>query len=131
MKAPAAEGRVTITARNGQVTTVFGGSFQHRQTSRELYLQSGQQIPFDRIKTVEFTRQEPDRAIVRITLVNGAVHEDAVNAGLFPYGFPARTIGELRDQRQQPGTHHIRTLTSRARVAQRSQAAAEVRVRRL
>ena len=77
----------TITATNGQVTTVFGRSFQHRQTSRDLYLQSGQQIAFDRIKTVEFTRQEPDRALVRITLVNGAVHEDAVNAGLFPYGF--------------------------------------------
>jgi hypothetical protein len=66
---------------------VFGGSFQHNQTSRELYLQSGQRIPFDRIKTIEFTRQESDRALVTITLINGAVHEDAVNAGLSPFGF--------------------------------------------
>jgi hypothetical protein len=82
-----AERQVTITPRNGQVTKVFGGSFQHNQTARELYLQSGQRIPFDRIETIEFTRQEPDRALVRITLVDGVVHEDAVSAGLSPFGF--------------------------------------------
>ena len=86
-RATRAEALVTITARNGQTTTVFAGSFQHRQTSRQLYLQSGQQVPFDRIKSIEFTRHEPDRALVTITLIDGGVHEDAVNAGLYPYGF--------------------------------------------
>jgi hypothetical protein len=82
-----ADAQVTITARDGKVTTVYADSLQHRQTSRELYLLSGQRISFDRIRTIAITRQESDRARVRITLRNGAVHEDAINAGLFPYGF--------------------------------------------
>ncbi len=82
-----ADAEATIRARDGKVTTVYADSLQHRQTSRELYLLSGQRISFDRIRTIEITRQESDRARVRITLRNGAVHEDAINAGLFPYGF--------------------------------------------
>ena len=88
LTAPTAEGRVTLTARDGKVTTVFGGSFRHRQTSRELYLQSGQQIAFNGIKSIEFTRQDRNRALVRVTLVNGAVHEDVRGArAVAAYGF--------------------------------------------
>ncbi len=85
--APRKEATVIITAQDGSVTTVYGDSFQHRQTGRELPLLSGQSIPFDRIAAIDVTRIDSDRARVNVTLVNGAVHSGAISAGLSPYAF--------------------------------------------
>jgi hypothetical protein len=84
---PAKEATVVITAQDGSVTSVYGDSFQHRQTGRELPLLSGQTIPFDRIKAIDVTRIDSDRARITVTLVNGAVHSGAISAGLSPYAF--------------------------------------------
>lgn len=85
--APRSAATVIITAQDGSVTTVYGDSFQHRQTGRELPLLSGQSIPFDRIAAIDVTRIESDRARINVTLVNGAVHSGAISAGLSPYAF--------------------------------------------
>jgi hypothetical protein len=60
---------------------VYADSLQHRQTGRVLPLLSGQSIPFDRIKTIAVTRIESDRALVDVTLMNGAVQRGAINSG--------------------------------------------------
>ena len=66
------ESTVVITAQDGTVTSVYADSFKHRQYSRELVLQNGQHIPFDKIKMLEVVRLYEDHAKVQITLLNVA-----------------------------------------------------------
>lgn len=81
------EGTVVITAQDGTVTTVYADSLEHRQQGRELYMLSGQRIPFDRIRTIEVTRVDSGQARVEVTLVNGTVHSGSIASGLFPFAF--------------------------------------------
>jgi len=90
-----ADDTVQITAADGTVTTVYADGFQHRQTSRELVLRSGQSIPFEKIKAIDVERQSSDQANVRVTLVGGQVVEGAIDSGLYPHSFVGRNdIGE-------------------------------------
>ncbi len=84
---PKPEPTVIITATDGAVTTVYARSFGHRQHGANLPLLSGQVIPFDRIKSVEVTRHLSGQADVTVTLINGTVHNGAMQEGLYPFGF--------------------------------------------
>jgi hypothetical protein len=83
----AAEPTVTLTARDGSVTTVYGDDFRHRQTARQLHLRGGQIIAFDRISSIDVIRVSQDQARVNIKLVDGRTVEGSINAGLYPFGF--------------------------------------------
>ena len=85
--APTKESTVAITAKDGQITSVYADSLRHRQTGRELHLLSGQSISFDRIRAIEVTRLLSDQADIDITLVDGALHKGSIPAGLSPHAF--------------------------------------------
>jgi hypothetical protein len=72
--APSAPSSVTVTARDGNVTKLEGKTFVHNSTdSAVIQLTSGQTIPFEKMKAIDFLTAHPDQYVVdiSITLTDG------------------------------------------------------------
>jgi hypothetical protein len=70
---PSAPGSVTVTARDGNVTKLEVKTFLHNYTDSSVQMASGQTIPFEKIRTIDFLTVHPDQYVVdvSITLMDG------------------------------------------------------------
>jgi hypothetical protein len=82
-----AEPTVTLTARDGNATTVYLDGFRHGTTGEELHLQGGQTIALVRISSIDVTRVSQNQARVSIELVDGRTVEGSIDAGLSIHSF--------------------------------------------
>ncbi len=83
--APSSEpqgGTALITAGDGATATVFANTFVHNYHSG-LELQSGQSIPFEKMKAIEVVAASEDRATVRVTVADGRIVEGSIKGGSF------------------------------------------------
>lgn len=85
-KAP--DAAVLITAKDGTATKVFADSLrQIREWDKSLHLISGQDVAFDKIKTIEVVGVYEQQAKVQITLPDDSVIEGFVGSGSSTLGF--------------------------------------------
>ena len=79
-----------ITASDGTATPVYADSFGQALNRTELGLQSGQSVPFGKMKAIDVVTLSENHARVRITLQDGRVVEGSIGADSSIFNF----IGE-------------------------------------
>ena len=87
---PAKQGQkptVLVTGKDGTQTTVFLDGFKHWFTDEMINLTSGQSIPFDKVKSVDFLATHDFQRDVKVTLVDGRVVDGRIETGLSEDGF--------------------------------------------
>ncbi len=91
--APWSKSSVVMTTRDGAVTTLRAETLSNCiSVNHELTLESGQEIPFEKLKRFEVLRVDPigapnAKATVGITLLDGRTLEDTVGAGCDIFGY--------------------------------------------
>ena len=97
-----AEATVLLTARDGTATPVFADSLrQIREWDKSLHLLNGQNVAFDKIRTIEVASVYEQQAKVRITLIDGRVIEGFVGSGSSTLGFHGENDLGLFDIRME------------------------------
>jgi len=82
---------VLVTGKDGTQTTVFLNGFKHWFTDDALELKSGQSIPFDKIRSIDFLTVHEFQRDVRVTLTDGRILDGAIECGLSEDGFKGET----------------------------------------
>jgi hypothetical protein len=91
--APWPKSSVVLTTRDGAVTTLRAETLSNCiSVSHELTLESGQEIPFEKLKSFEVLRVDPigapnAKATLGITLLDGRTLQDSVGAGCDIFGY--------------------------------------------
>ena len=75
----AAKESVIVTSRNGEVTRLAGKTFRHSVGGKSIELTSGQTVPFEKIRSIDFENVSNSEAPVHVTLTDGRVLEGAVS----------------------------------------------------
>jgi hypothetical protein len=74
---------VTLISRNNEVTHLVAKTFRHGLGGKSIELTSGQTIPFEKIRSIDFGTIGHDEVTVNVTLTDGRVVSGSVttNAG--------------------------------------------------
>ena len=74
---------VTLISRNNEVSHLAAKSFRHGLGGKSIELTSGQTIPFEKIRSIDFGAIGHDEVTVSVTLIDGRVVSGSVttNAG--------------------------------------------------
>ena len=75
----AAKEGVIVTSRNGDVTRLELKTFRHSVGGKSIELVSGQTIPFEKIRSIDFENVSNSEAPVHVTLTDGRVLEGSVS----------------------------------------------------
>jgi len=70
---------VTVTSRNGEVTHLAMKTFRHSVGGKSIELTSGQTVPFEKIRSIDFENVSNSEAPVHVTLTDGRVLEGSVS----------------------------------------------------
>jgi cytoskeletal protein RodZ len=71
--APTTTGSVKLTSRTGEVTYLSHKTFRHSSQGKSIEFTSGQTIPFERIKSIDFQTVSNNEVAVNVTLTDGRV----------------------------------------------------------
>jgi hypothetical protein len=77
--AAAAKESVIVTSRNGEVTHLAVKTFRHSVGGKSIELTSGQTVPFEKIRSIDFENVSNSEAPVHVTLTDGRVLEGSVS----------------------------------------------------
>jgi len=72
---------VLVTGKDGSETRVFLNGFKDSYTDEAIQLKSGQSIPFDKIRSIDFLEIHEYQRDVKVTLVDGRGLEGAIQSG--------------------------------------------------
>jgi hypothetical protein len=72
---------VLVLAKDGTETRIFLNGFKDSYSGETIQLKSGQAIPFDKIRSVDFLDQHDYDENVKVTLTDGRALEGAIMAG--------------------------------------------------
>jgi len=72
---------VLVTGKDGSETRVFLNGFKDSYTDEAIQLKSGQSIPFDKIRSIDFLEVHEYQRDVKVTLVDGRGLEGAIQSG--------------------------------------------------
>jgi len=72
---------VLVVGKDGAETRVFLNGFKDSYTDEAIGLKSGQSIPFDKIRSIDFLEVHEYQRDVKVTLTDGRVLEGAIQSG--------------------------------------------------
>jgi len=82
---------VLVTGKDGTQTRVFLTTFKHWYTDEAIELKSGQSIPFDKIRSIDFFTMHEFQRDVKVTLTDGRILDGTTESGLSEDGFKGET----------------------------------------